>query len=105
MTAELVRQRTLEPLEPLANRHCGPVNIATGEGGCSSDRRDEVSRLALVEPPRASFPPEPLRFAGGTAIRRALVGKDAAEDDGRRPGPVTRLVAGLPRRLGLHLPR
>ncbi len=69
------------------------------------DRRDDVSRLALVEPPGRSFPPEPLRYAGGTLIRRALVAKDAAEDEGRRPGPVTRAVAGLPRRLGLHLPR
>jgi glycine/D-amino acid oxidase-like deaminating enzyme len=69
------------------------------------DRRDEWTRLALVEPPHAGFPPEPLRYAGGTAIRRALVAKDSAEDAGRRPGPLTRLVAGLPRRLGLHLPR
>ena len=69
------------------------------------DRRDEWTRLALVEPAPASFPPEPLRYAGGSAIRRALVAKDAAEDEGRRPGAVTRLVASLPRRLGLHLPR
>ena len=26
-----------------------------------------------MEPPRASFPPEPLRYAGGAIIRRALV--------------------------------
>ena len=69
------------------------------------DRRDEWTRLALVEPPRSAFPPEPLRYAGGTVIRRALVAKDSAEDAGRRPGALTRLVAGLPRRLGLHLPR
>ena len=69
------------------------------------DRRDEFSRLALVEPSHAGFPPEPLRYLRGTAIRRALVAKDAAEDAGSRPGPLTRLVAGLPRRLGLHLPR
>jgi glycine/D-amino acid oxidase-like deaminating enzyme len=69
------------------------------------DRRDDVSRLALVEPAPTRFPPEPLRFVGGSAIRRALVASDAAADSGRRPGPVTRLVASLPRRLGLHLPR
>jgi glycine/D-amino acid oxidase-like deaminating enzyme len=69
------------------------------------DRRDEWTRLALVDPPRSAFPPEPFRYAGGTAIRRALVAKDSAEDAGRQPGAVTRLVAGLPRRLGLHLPR
>jgi glycine/D-amino acid oxidase-like deaminating enzyme len=69
------------------------------------DRRDERTRLAIVEPPPRSFPPEPFRYAGGSLIRRALVAKDAAEDAGRRPGVVTRLVASLPRRLGLRLPR
>ena len=69
------------------------------------DRRDELTRLALVDPDRKLMPPEPLRLAGGTVIRSALVRSDRAEDGGRRPDPVTRLVAGLPRRLGLRLPR
>ncbi len=69
------------------------------------DRRDDLTRLALVDPARALMPPEPLRWAGGTAIRAALVRADAAEDAGRRPGALTRAVASLPRRLGLHLPR
>ncbi len=69
------------------------------------DRRDGRTRLALVEPGRTLFPPEPLRYVGGSAIRRALVAKDAAEDAGREPGAVTSLVASLPRRLGLRLPR
>jgi glycine/D-amino acid oxidase-like deaminating enzyme len=69
------------------------------------DRRDERTALAIVEPDRKRFPPEPFRYAGGSLIRRALVAKDAAEDDGRRPGTATRFVSSLPRRLGLHLPR
>jgi glycine/D-amino acid oxidase-like deaminating enzyme len=69
------------------------------------DRRDERTRLALVEPTRKLFPPEPFRYAGGSLIRRALMAKDAAEDEGREPGAATRVVASLPRRLGLHLPR
>ena len=69
------------------------------------DRRDELTRLPLVEPPRKRFPPEPLRFAGGTLIRAALVRADRAADEGRAPDPATALVASLPRRLGLHLPR
>jgi glycine/D-amino acid oxidase-like deaminating enzyme len=69
------------------------------------DRRDERTQLALVEPGRKLFPPEPLRYAGGALIRRALVAKDAAEDEGREPSLPTRVVASLPRRLGLHLPR
>ena len=69
------------------------------------DRRDERTRLAIVEPGRKLFPPEPFRYAGGSLIRRALVAKDAAEDAGREPSLPTRIVASLPRRLGLHLPR
>jgi glycine/D-amino acid oxidase-like deaminating enzyme len=69
------------------------------------DQRDERTRLALVEPARKLFPPEPLRYAGGALIRRALIAKDAAEDDGRDPNAPTRFIASLPRRLGLRLPR
>ena len=69
------------------------------------DRRDHLTRLALVDPERKLMPPEPLRWAGGSLIRSALVRADRAEDAGRAAGPATRLVAGLPRRLGLRLPR
>ncbi|HET6602526.1 MAG TPA: FAD-dependent oxidoreductase [Gaiella sp.] len=69
------------------------------------DRRDELTRLALVDPSRKLMPPEPLRWAGGSLIRSALVRADRAEDAGRAADPATRLVAGLPRRLGLRLPR
>ncbi|HET8969097.1 MAG TPA: FAD-dependent oxidoreductase [Gaiellaceae bacterium] len=69
------------------------------------DRRDERTALALVEPGRKLFPPEPFRYVGGSLIRRALMAKDAAEDAGREPAAPTRLVATLPRRLGLRLPR
>lgn len=69
------------------------------------DRRDERTALALVDPPRKLFPPEPARWLGGSLIRRALIAKDAAEDEGRAPGALTELVAALPRRLGLRLPR
>jgi hypothetical protein len=69
------------------------------------DRRDERTSLALVEPPRKLFPPEPFRYVGGSLIRRALVAKDAAEDAGRAPSAATAFVSSLPRRLGLRLPR
>ncbi len=69
------------------------------------DRRDELTRLALVDPERKLMPPEPLRWAGGSAIRAALVRSDIAEDAASRAGPFTRLIAGLPRQLGLRLPR
>ena len=57
------------------------------------DRRDELTRLALVEPGRKLMPPEPLRWAGEEAIRAALVRRDAAHDAGRTPDPVTSFVA------------
>jgi glycine/D-amino acid oxidase-like deaminating enzyme len=68
--------------------------------------RSELTRLPIVGglPPRR-FPPEPLRFAGGSTIRAALVRRDDAEAEGRRPDPVTAAVSALPRLLGLHLPR
>ncbi len=69
------------------------------------DRRDARTRLAIVEPGHKLLPPEPFRFAGGSLIRRALMAKDAAEDEGRKPGAATAFVASLPRRVGLHLPR
>ncbi len=69
------------------------------------DRRDELTGLAIVEPDRKLMPPEPLRWVGGTVIREALVRRDTAIDAGRKPDPVSSLVATLPRRLGLRLPR
>ena len=69
------------------------------------DRRDAITGLAVVEPERKLFPPEPFRFAGGTVIRAALVRRDDANDRGDEPDPLTSFVAALPRRLGLRLPR
>jgi glycine/D-amino acid oxidase-like deaminating enzyme len=69
------------------------------------DRRDAVTRLPFVDPPPRRVPPEPLRVAGAATIRRALVRKEAAEEAGRRPDPVTAGVAALPRLLGLHIVR
>ena len=94
---------------PLAQRR--DVNPDDGEtveqilARLALDRRDERTQLAIVEPERKLFPPEPFRYAGGSLIRRALVAKDAAEDEGREPSLPTRFVASLPRRLGLRLPR
>ena len=67
--------------------------------------RDEMTTLPLVAPPEKGFPPEPLRFVGGSMIRRALVRKDALDDRGARVGPVTAAIASLPRLLGLNLRR
>lgn len=55
--------------------------------------------------PPKRFPPEPLRWAGGALIRRALVRVDDAEQAGGRADPFARGVARLPELLGLRLPR
>jgi glycine/D-amino acid oxidase-like deaminating enzyme len=82
--------------------HLGGRVLADLAGGVAS----ELTALPIVGglPPRR-FPPEPARFAGGSAIRAALVRRDDAEAEGRRPDPVTAAMAALPRVLGLHLPR
>lgn len=69
------------------------------------DRRDEHTALALVDPPAVQVPPEPFRYAGGTIIRRAILRKELAEEDDRIPGPITRMVSGIPERLGIHVGR
>ena len=69
------------------------------------DRRDPVTHLPFVDPARRTVPPEPLRIAGAAVIRRALVRKEAAEEAGRRPDPVSAGLAALPGLLGLHIVR
>ena len=69
------------------------------------DRRDDGDAAAVRRPAAPRVPPEPLRVAGAAVMRRALVRKEAAEEAGDRADPVSRAVAGLPRRLGLHIVR
>jgi glycine/D-amino acid oxidase-like deaminating enzyme len=69
------------------------------------DRRDELTRLALVEPSHAPVPPEPLRYLGGTLVRAALLHKERREDAGLRADLLTRLIVDMPRRLGIHIGR
>jgi glycine/D-amino acid oxidase-like deaminating enzyme len=69
------------------------------------DRRDRWSRLPLVEPRPSRVPPEPLRYVGGTIVRRALLRKERLEEQGRRADPLTLAIAGLPERLGIRIGR
>jgi glycine/D-amino acid oxidase-like deaminating enzyme len=73
--------------------------------GMALDARDEYTSLPLVEPEVPRFPPEPFRFAGASAIRAAMVRDDDNADEGRPSSPPLRLVASMPRRLGMSLPR
>ena len=69
------------------------------------DRRDELTRLAIVEPSLSAVPPEPARYVGGSLVRAALIRKEAREDAGERPDPLAEAVVELPRRLGIHVGR
>ena len=51
------------------------------------------------------MPPEPLRVIGAATIRRALIRKEAAEEQGAKADPLTRAVAELPRLMGVHIVR
>jgi glycine/D-amino acid oxidase-like deaminating enzyme len=84
----------------------GPSRLAARAlASMALDRRDEHTNLALVEPPPVRVPPEPFRFAGGTIVRAALLRRERLEEEGRRPGPITRFVAGVPSRIGIHIGR
>ena len=73
--------------------------------GMALDARDEYTSLPLVEPDVPRFPPEPFRFLGGELIRAAMVQADDDAEAERTSAPHVRFVAGLPKRLGMNLPR
>jgi glycine/D-amino acid oxidase-like deaminating enzyme len=69
------------------------------------DRRDDYSRLAIVEPKPLRVPPEPFRYVGGTIIRRALLRREAFEERNEQAGPITRFVAAVPEMIGIQVGR
>jgi glycine/D-amino acid oxidase-like deaminating enzyme len=64
---------------------------------------DEVARLPIAGRRARRFPPEPIRYVGARIVREALIRGDEVSDQGRRPGPVIRLLVRLPRLLGYRL--
>jgi glycine/D-amino acid oxidase-like deaminating enzyme len=68
-------------------------------------RDDDVTRLALVGSPPLRVPPEPFRFLGGSVIRRAILKKETAQEQGREPSPLTQAVASIPEKIGIHVSR
>jgi glycine/D-amino acid oxidase-like deaminating enzyme len=84
----------------------GPTNmVGRILASLALDRRDEHTRLALVDGKTPRVPPEPFHYVGGEAIRVALEAKEEAELEGRRPNPVAAAVAGVPKLMGFHIGR
>jgi hypothetical protein len=52
------------------------------------------------------LPPRPFKRLGGQLVRRSILSLEEAEEEGRRPSPLARLGAALPRltrtRVGLR---
>jgi hypothetical protein len=83
----------------------GPTHVAAKAlAALVLGRTDGAAALPIVGPPPA-VPPEPFRVLGAAAIRRALVAKEAAEQDGRTPSLVARTLADVPARMGMHIVR
>jgi glycine/D-amino acid oxidase-like deaminating enzyme len=72
------------------------ASLATG-------RDDEWSTLPLVRGRGSSVPPEPIRHLGGAAIRRAILACEEAEEAGQNAPRSARVIAALPRVLGMSL--
>jgi hypothetical protein len=71
--------------------------------GLARGIEDEYTRMPLVGATPKKFPPEPLLSVGAYVTHEAILRKDDAEDEGRKPNPFIRLIAELPRKLGYHL--
>lgn len=69
----------------------------------ATDGDDPVTGLPMVNREPKRFPPRPVTAVGTSVVQAAILRKDRLEDAGRRPGGLTRFVAGLPRRLGYSL--
>jgi glycine/D-amino acid oxidase-like deaminating enzyme len=63
----------------------------------------DAIRLPMVNGSVRMFPPQPFRALGAAMIRRAIIAKDTAEEQGRKPSPIVDAIARLPRKLGYML--
>ena len=84
----------------------GPAHLAGRSlAALALGRTEAAARWAWIDPPPKVVPPEPLRAAGATVIRAALARKEAVEEKGGRPDPLTRGLAAVPSIIGLHIVR
>jgi glycine/D-amino acid oxidase-like deaminating enzyme len=83
----------------------GPSHLAGRALAALALGQTEGAAALPIVGPAPKVPPEPFRVMGAAAIRRALVAKEAAEQDGRAPSPVARALADVPARMGMHIVR
>ncbi len=69
------------------------------------DRRDEYSRLEIVDPSPQRVPPEPFHWIGGSAIHAGIMSKEQAEGEGRTPAKLASALAKVPELIGFHIGR
>jgi glycine/D-amino acid oxidase-like deaminating enzyme len=69
------------------------------------DRRDDHSRLPMVDPSPQRVPPEPFHWLGGELIRKALDSKENAELTDRPPSFPSKAISKLPELIGFHIGR
>jgi glycine/D-amino acid oxidase-like deaminating enzyme len=69
------------------------------------DRRDEHSRLALVEPRPQRVPAGLAGWLGGNAVRAGVVRSERAAEEGVRADPVSHALAAIPELIGFHISR
>jgi len=67
------------------------------------NENDIWSNLPLVRRDLPTLPPEPFRYWGGRAIRRAIIACEEAEEQNRTPPPLASAMASLPQLLGLRI--
>lgn len=67
------------------------------------DEKDMWSSLPLCTREVPSLPPEPFRYYGGRAIRRAILACEDAEERNQPAPAIAGMVAALPRLFGLRI--
>jgi glycine/D-amino acid oxidase-like deaminating enzyme len=64
---------------------------------------DMWSSLPLCTRDLPSLPPEPFRYYGGRAVRRAILASEDAEERGRSAPMIATAIAAIPRLFGLRI--
>jgi len=58
-------------------------------------RQDEWASTGLWNRTYKAFPPEPIRFVGGSIVRAAVDAKESAEEHGSQPNAILRRLAAF----------